>query len=458
MKSLRVRLLGGLQVEGRDPARLGRRQVRALLKVLALGRGRPVGVGTLVDCLWGEHLPSRPADQVSVLASRLRGALGPDRVRHSDAGYALLVDWLDVDALGEYVAEAERRLAEGALVGARAAATAGLSLVRGPLLADEPDPWWAEAERAAVDRLVSRLRHAASAAAAAGDWNSAAELADQSLDQDPYDEVALRGLMGALARSGRPASALAAYARARKRLAEDLGVSPSPPTEELHSAILLGELPAERSGAGAAAAGTEELPGRADAIGELDALLDSAGRGHGQLGLVVGEAGIGKSRLLEVWSRNAAERGARVVAVGCDELGRSLPLQPVLDLVAELVRLAGPAAADDVLGPDRGVLGPLLGTQSGPSPPAQLVALTDPRAGQALLFAAVFSVLRRWAGAGPLLLLVDDAHLADSSTIAWLAEAPRRLVDARVAVVAAGRAEETVPLRGAKTVTLGPLT
>ena len=91
------------------------------------------------------------------------------------------------------------------------------------------------------------------------------------------------------------------------------------------------------------------------------------------------------------------------------------------------------------------MLGPLLGTQSGPSPPAQLVAWTDPRAGQALLFAAVFSVLRRWAGAGPLLLLVDDAHLADSSTIAWLAQAPRRLVDARVAVVAS--AERRKPCR-----------
>jgi tetratricopeptide (TPR) repeat protein len=147
----------------------------------------------------------------------------------------------------------------------------------------------------------------------------------------------------------------------------------------------------------------------------------------------------------------------QVVAVACDELGRSLPLQPVLDLLAELVRLTGPDDANDLLGPDHGVLGPLLGAQGAASPPAQLVALTDPGAGQALLFSAVFSALRRWAGAGPLLLLVDDAHLADSATVAWLAQAPRRLADARVAVVAAGRAEEAIAFRGAKTVTLGPL-
>jgi hypothetical protein len=73
VQNLRVRVLGDLQVEGCDPARLGRRQVRRLLKVLALYHDRPVGLDRLVDCLWGDDPPARPADQLSVLASRLRG-------------------------------------------------------------------------------------------------------------------------------------------------------------------------------------------------------------------------------------------------------------------------------------------------------------------------------------------------------------------------------------------------
>ena len=80
----------------------------------------------------------------------------------------------------------------------------------------------------------------AQAALAAGDLAGAARLAEGALDHDPYDEVVLRTLMTALAASGRPASALAAYATVRARLADDLGVDPAPDTEALHTAVLLG--------------------------------------------------------------------------------------------------------------------------------------------------------------------------------------------------------------------------
>lgn len=459
MTSLRVRLLGDLEVEGCDPARLGRRQVRALLKILALARGRPVAVDRLVDCLWGDDPPARPTDQISVLASRLRGAVGADRVRRGDAGYLLVVDWLDLDALGEYAAEADRRLADGAVSAARAAASAGLSLVRGQLLADEPDAPWADAERAAADRLVSRLRQTAAVGAlAGGDWTAAVELADAVVAYDPYDEAGLRVLIEALARSGRPASALAAYARARERLAEDLGVSPAAETEAVHNAVLMGELGPAVEVEGSVAETTEDLPGRAGALRELDALFGLASGGRGQVVFVEGEAGIGKSRLLQVWSARLAGR-ACVVSVKCDELGRALPLQPLLDAVDLLVRRSASADGGEagVLGPDVNVLGPLLGAQVQPAEPAQLAALTDPGSGQALLFAALFSVLRRRAEREPLVLIVDDVHLADAATTVWLAQASRRLADAPIAIVGARRSEEAVRVPGVTAITLGPL-
>jgi DNA-binding SARP family transcriptional activator/tetratricopeptide (TPR) repeat protein len=458
VQNLRLRLLGDLQVEGCNSARLARRQLRTLLKVLALHHDRPVGLDKLVDCLWGDDPPARPADQVSVLVSRLRGVLGADRVRRSDAGYSVVIDWLDLDALREYAAQAERRLAAGAVGAARTAASAGLALARGPLVADEPDAWWAEAERSAVDLLVTRLHHTAAAAAlAASDWANAAELSHRVLTADPYDEVALRALMEALAQSGRPASAVAAYAGARERLASDLGISPAAETEALHTAILLGDLPVTPARDTSVGTVPVELPGRAGAIGALDALLERAERGSGQVGLIEGEAGIGKSRLLQVWSERLATRGAQVVAVAGDELGRTLPLQPLLDAVSALVRRAGAGGAAQILGPDISVLGPLLGAQTEPAGTAQLAALTDPGAGQALLFAALFSVLRRQAEHEPLVLVIDDVHLADTATTRWLGQAVRRLADSRVAVVAARRAEEPIPLPGATTITLGPL-
>jgi tetratricopeptide (TPR) repeat protein len=277
------------------------------------------------------------------------------------------------------------------------------------------------------------------------------------LAADPYDEMALRALMQALTRSGRPASALAAYSGARERLVEDLGVGPSTETEALHTAILLGELPAARVSDGCPVTTSVELPGRAAALSELDALFQRVERGRGQVGVVEGEAGIGKSRLLRIWSDGLAARGVRVVLVAGDELGRALPLQPLLDAVDELVRHAGSGGADQVVGPDIAILGPLIGGQTEPAGVAALTALTNPGAGQALLFAALFSVLRRQAEREPLVLVIDDVHLADTATTRWLGQAVRRLADSRVAVIAARRAEEGVPLPGVTTIALGPL-
>jgi tetratricopeptide (TPR) repeat protein len=262
--------------------------------------------------------------------------------------------------------------------------------------------------------------------------------------------------MEALCRSGRPASALAVYATARDRFAEDLGVSPAASTEALHTAILLGELPASSIGNVAVERTTSHLSGRDDALRALDAMFEHAAAGQRQVGFVEGEAGIGKSRLLQVWSARVADR-ARVIGVRCDELGRSLPLQPLLDAVEVLLRQEGPGAAADVLGADISVLGPLLVAHVEPAGSAQLAALTDPGAGQALLFAALFSVFRRQADSEPLVLIIDDVHLADTATSVWLGQASRRFVDARVAVIGARRAEEAFAVRDVKTISLGPL-
>src|SRR5579884_2619802 len=158
---VRLRVLGEFGVDGVEPIRLGSRKARTLLKVLALARGRPVSVDRLVDVLWPQGAPARPEDQVAVLVSRLRAVLGHHRLPRRDAGYALVADWLDLDALAELSEEARRRLRAGAYASARAAAEAGLVLARGPLLPDEAEAEWVAADRAAAERLIAALRQAA---------------------------------------------------------------------------------------------------------------------------------------------------------------------------------------------------------------------------------------------------------------------------------------------------------
>jgi DNA-binding SARP family transcriptional activator len=246
---LRVRLLGGLVVEGLAAREVGSRKARTLLAAVAVARGGPVATDALAEVLWPDELPAKPADQIGVLVSRLRGVLGADRLVRSDAGYALGFDWLDVAELEARTAAAVEQLGRGEAIEARLNATMALDLARGPLLPEEDGPWL-DAPRAAVDRALSTAGLvAAEAALAVGDAWGAAAAASIGLERDPYDEAALRSLMRAHAAAGRPASALAAYAEVRARLAEDLGVSPAPETEALHQSLLGEEAPSSAPGA-----------------------------------------------------------------------------------------------------------------------------------------------------------------------------------------------------------------
>lgn len=233
-----MRLLGGLVVEGREAREVGSRKARTLLAVLAVARGAPVPVDALAEVVWGDDLPARPSDQVGVLVSRLRSVLGVEHLVRSDAGYALDVDWLDLAELDVRTAEAADHLRRGQAVEARLCATMALDLARGSVLPEEDGPWL-DAPRATAARALSTASLvAAEAALATGDPWGAAAAASSGLELDPYDEASLRALMRAHAAAGRPASALAAYAEVRARLAADLGISPGPDTEALHQALL----------------------------------------------------------------------------------------------------------------------------------------------------------------------------------------------------------------------------
>ncbi|MBW8751681.1 MAG: winged helix-turn-helix domain-containing protein, partial [Propionibacteriales bacterium] len=178
MAALSVRVLGEFSIDGVDTRTLADRKARLVLRWLALVRGRPVSAAALAEALWGDAPPTRPADQVAVLASRLRRSLGRDAIVHGDDGYRLRYDWLDLDELAVVLAEAERRHGEGNATGAVAASRIALSLVRGQLPAPGSDAEWVVAEHAAVTRLVRRARQvAASAMLATGDWLDALELA-----------------------------------------------------------------------------------------------------------------------------------------------------------------------------------------------------------------------------------------------------------------------------------------
>ena len=447
---MRIRLLGGFAVDDIPDRGLGSKKGRTLLRLLAVNRGTPVSVDRLADVLWADDQPARPGDQVGVLVARLRAVLGTPRITRSDGGYALAADWIDVEELDRLAAAAADALDAGRIGAARAATDAALSLVRGPLLPDD-DGDWVAVERAAVDAVVTRVRRLAVAAAvAAGDHGGAAALAEQALAADPFDEVVLRALMAAHIEAGRPASALAAYARVRAQLAEDLGVSPTAETEALHGRALLaadGEPPVTVV---AQPPETAVLGGRETELAELGRAFDRAASGGTELVVVEGEPGIGKTMLVDAWSRRVGAE-AVVLRGRCDELGRDLPLQPVADALADHLGEVGPQRAMEILGPDALTLEPLLGVGTVGS----ATRVSDAETGRAAVFAALVAVLGRTGGDRPTVLVIEDLHLVGASTRAWLAFARHR--SRRAMFVVTTRIGGAAGLEPTEAMRVGPL-
>jgi DNA-binding SARP family transcriptional activator len=477
MKSLAVRVLSDFGVDGVEPQALGSRKGRLALCVLALAERQVVPTDVLVDTLWGDAPPAQPEDQLAVLVSRLRSVLGRDRIQHRDHGYVLVCDWLDASELAALTEEMDRRRGAGNVLGAAAAARVALSLLRGYTLPSVPGEW-AQLRLAALDRLAGRTRQlAATALFEAGDWMAAADAATVAVAADGYDEESLRILLRAYVAGGQVAAALAAYAQARERLAADLGTDPSPPTVALFTAILRGEVPAPPPVPARRPAG---LVGRNDELAYLDTVAGRARHGSSELVVVDGEAGIGKSALLRAWAAQRAAAGDTVLLASCGQLDRAMPLDALLAALSALLRRLGPDATADVLGPDATTLTALLAsprTEPRPARPARPAGsagtarpagsagtaraagtepiLADSMLGPAMLYAALVRVMARLAERAPLVVVIDDAHLAGDALANWLRFARRE--DMPAMVVAALRSGAGPPLPATASVHLGLL-
>lgn len=174
--------------------------------------------------------------------------------------------------------------------------------------------------------------------------------------------------------------------------------------------------------------------GRADQMGLLRAQLDSARTGQPGLVLVVGEPGVGKSRLVSELTA-AVDDQTGVLVTHCLELaGSAVALAPVQGLVHRAYRRLGAEVVREAAGaylPMLAVLEPALANGGG-----AVTTLVDQRQ----LFAGVRHLLEQLADARPLLVVVEDVHWADEATLDMLRYLAVTLDDASVTVVATARA------------------
>ncbi|WP_234390437.1 BTAD domain-containing putative transcriptional regulator [Streptomyces sp. MMG1533] len=350
--TVEFRLLGNVEarVDGRI-VDLGHARQRCVLAVLLVDANRVVSVDQLVERVWADRPPQRVRNTLYGYLSRLRQALaiaaGAQIARRS-GGYVLDVEATAVDLHRFHDVVARARAAARNEQDEQAATLFGqaLGLWRGDAFAGLDAPW-INALRDAVDqeRIAAELDHTDVRLRCGHHTGLLAELSAR-VETHPLDERLAGQFILALHRCGRPADALNHFQRIRLLLAEELGCDPSLPLRQLHQQILTTDpaldvpaagpaagrapgsapalvprpsptsppVPTARFGGGALPSSPRprtgsHLIGRAAELTVLDGAIGDALAGAPGVVEVVGEPGIGKTRLLGELGERARQRG-----------------------------------------------------------------------------------------------------------------------------------------------------
>jgi DNA-binding SARP family transcriptional activator len=445
---MEFRILGPLEVsDGERLLPLGGPKQRSLLAMLLLNANKVVSVDRLLDALWGEQQPATGAKTLHVYVSQLRKALADRRVVTQQPGYMLRVEpgELDETRFRALLAKADRADPSEAADLLREA----LSLWRGPPLGDVAYEEFAQVEIARLAQLhASTIERRIDVDIELGRHRELAAELEGLVAAYPLRERLRAQLMIVLYRSGRQAEALEAYQAARRALVDELGIEPGRELRELEQAVLRQDPSLDL--VAAAAAGVAEAP-RSAFVGrdsELDALvggLDGALSGRGGLYLLVGEPGVGKSRLGEELIRTARPRGFQVLVGRCWEAGGAPAYWPWVQALRayarecetdELRAQLGAGAADVAqIIPELRERFPDL-----PEPPS-----LEAEGARFRLFDATTEFLRNAARSHPLLLALDDLHAADTPSLLLLQFLARQLADSRLLVLGALRDVDPIP-------------
>ena len=437
---MEFRILGPLEAWDADAQRsLGPPKQRALLARLLLDAGRVVAVDRLVDDLWGEDVPDTAPKMVQIFVSQLRKALPAGTLATHAPGYVLQLDghtldlqrFRDLRGQGAEALEADPRRAADRF-------RAALDLWRGEALAEFPEPF-AVLERPAFEEAhLACLEDRVRADLACGRHGELAEELASLAARHPLRERLHEQWMLALYRSGRQGEALAVYQGFRRRLDEELGIDPSAELRELQVRMLrqdpaLSGVPARPRPLPEPPASRRAAPpvGRERELDLLHGALDGALDGRRTTVFITGEAGIGKTTLVEALLDRARDRGALTALAACAEHhGSREAYLPIFDAVGRLARGDAAEEVERMLvarAPTWLVQMPWLASRSDPGLQARATGTTPDR-----MLREMVDLLEGLAAHRPTVLVLEDLHWSDLSTIDLVTALARRFEAGRL--------------------------
>ena len=438
---LEISLLGARAVVDGATGEVRSRSSRTLALVAYLARqaGTPQPRSRIAAAFWPASSEQQAHTNLRREIHQLRSALGDDR--------SLLVTTTDLTWCDVPTARVDLRVfqvARDRVLESRPGdvtvvehGSAALSAFTGELLPGVYDEWvLAERERLVAD-CVEVCAVLSGAADRAGRPDLALAAARRRVELAPFEETGHRDLIRLHARRGDRAAAVSAYHRCAQLLDQELGVEPDAETKKLLAALVRAPGAASgRSNGALPAIGSVGLVARRPELEALGGAMTAAFAGSPRVVLLVGEPGVGKSRLAAEVARSARRADAVVATAHCYGMPGRMALAPVAEWLAEPRIAATVADLEPAWQAEVARLVPLPGAPAvGDGARGAVDPWQRPR-----FYRALVRALR--PEARPLLLVLDDFQWCDAATLDLLELLVASAPTARLLLVLTARAAE----------------